>query len=305
MSNIILHSYDASPFTQRALRMLGIKGLRWRWVKTPMAPPKDDLVRLTGGYRGTPVMQIGADIYVDSQLIAAELERRHPDPTLFPAGDQGLAFLLVKFGDAFFMDSMSLVAELMSAHFPEPFLEDREHVFGRWGFDALAARFPQACAQLRAQAQLLDHQLADGRPFLTGDAAGLADIQAFSVPWFVRGSLNEIADKLWAGFDHMAAWEARVDALGEGTREEIGAAEALKEAQKNQSVVRPEVPTDDPEGLVAGAQAEVRPLDTRRGTVRGELVAAGPNHVALRNPDSDLSNVVVHLPRLNYQIHMI
>ena len=68
--DIILHAYDASPFTQRALKLLAIKDLAWRWVKPPMMPPKDDLVALTGGYRGTPVMQIGADVYVDTQRIA-------------------------------------------------------------------------------------------------------------------------------------------------------------------------------------------------------------------------------------------
>ena len=55
MTDLILHHYDASPFTQRVLRMLGIKGLEWRSVTTPMMPPKDDLLALTGGYRGTPV----------------------------------------------------------------------------------------------------------------------------------------------------------------------------------------------------------------------------------------------------------
>jgi glutathione S-transferase len=73
MTDIILHHYDASPFTQKALRMLGLKKLEWRSVETPMLLPKPDLVCLTGGYRGTPVMQIGADIYIDSQRIAREL----------------------------------------------------------------------------------------------------------------------------------------------------------------------------------------------------------------------------------------
>jgi glutathione S-transferase len=82
MTELILHSYDASPFTQRALKLLAIKGLEWRSVTTPMMPPKDDLLALTGGYRGTPVLQIGADIYIDSQRIAAELEARFPQPTI-------------------------------------------------------------------------------------------------------------------------------------------------------------------------------------------------------------------------------
>ncbi|TFH41515.1 MAG: glutathione S-transferase family protein, partial [Lysobacterales bacterium] len=51
MSRLILWSYDASPFTQKALRMLGLKGPEWGWVETPMMPPKDELLALTGGYR--------------------------------------------------------------------------------------------------------------------------------------------------------------------------------------------------------------------------------------------------------------
>jgi glutathione S-transferase len=42
--------------------------------------PKPDLVPLTGGYRRIPVMQIGADVFCDSQVILAEIERRHPEP---------------------------------------------------------------------------------------------------------------------------------------------------------------------------------------------------------------------------------
>jgi glutathione S-transferase len=52
--------------------------------------PKPDLTALIGGYRKTPVLQIGADIYCDSQLIMRELERRHPTPSVYP-GDRGAA----------------------------------------------------------------------------------------------------------------------------------------------------------------------------------------------------------------------
>ena len=51
-----------------------------------MVMPKPDLTALTGGYRKTPVLQIDADIYCDSQLIMRELERRHPSPSLYPVG---------------------------------------------------------------------------------------------------------------------------------------------------------------------------------------------------------------------------
>lgn len=92
MPDILFHQYDSSPFSEKVRVCLGIKKLAWAAVDQPVIMPKPGLVALTGGYRRIPVMQIGADVYCDSQLIVRELERRYPEPTLFPQGDRGLAY---------------------------------------------------------------------------------------------------------------------------------------------------------------------------------------------------------------------
>ena len=84
-SQIILHHYPQSPVSEKVRVVLGIKGLDWKSVEIPRLPPKPNLMPLTGGYRLTPVMQIGADIFCDSLAIIREIDRRHPTPTLFPA----------------------------------------------------------------------------------------------------------------------------------------------------------------------------------------------------------------------------
>ena len=99
MADLILHHYEGSPFAHKIRAIFGFKGLAWRSVEIPMIMPKPDLMPLSGGYRRTPVMQVGADIYHDTQLIAAELERRHPAPTLYPAGGEGLAHALTFWAD--------------------------------------------------------------------------------------------------------------------------------------------------------------------------------------------------------------
>ena len=86
MTDIILHHYETSPYSEKVRLGLGLKGLTWASVEIPVIMPKPDLTALTGGYRKTPVLQIGADIYCDSQLIMRELERRHPIPSFYPAG---------------------------------------------------------------------------------------------------------------------------------------------------------------------------------------------------------------------------
>ncbi len=204
ISGIILHHYDASPFSQKTLRMLGIKGLAWQSVETPMITPKDDLVLLTGCYRGTPVLQIGADVYVDNMRIALELERRFPSPSLFPYGDRGLQLALVKWADAFFRAGLHMIIAIQAQQWPEEFRADRQLLFPDIDFKTATQSLPHARAQLRAQAALLNDQLADGRKFLAGEKPSLADIHAFSVPWFARVSMPEVND-LWSEFTHMPA----------------------------------------------------------------------------------------------------
>src|SRR5262245_45380016 len=58
---IIFHHYPTSPFSEKVRLVFGMKGLKWRSVEIPNMMPKPDLLPLTGGYRKTPVMQVGAE----------------------------------------------------------------------------------------------------------------------------------------------------------------------------------------------------------------------------------------------------
>jgi len=89
MQQLILHHYPMSPFAEKIRLILGYKGLRWSSVLIPNIMPKPDVTALTGGYRKTPILQIGADIYCDTALIADVIEERHPQPTLYPGGTAG------------------------------------------------------------------------------------------------------------------------------------------------------------------------------------------------------------------------
>jgi glutathione S-transferase len=302
MTDIILHHYDASPFTQKALRMLGLKKLAWQSVETPMMLPKPDLVCLTGGYRGTPVMQIGADIYIDSQCIARELERRHPEPTFFPAADTGLAYALVKWSDEFFQAGLKMALALLGPDWPEAFRADRQALFAHLDFDEMDKETGHAMAQLCASAALLNAQLADGRSFLGGDHPGLADIQAFSVPWFTRAAMP-ISEQLLRDFEHLPAWEARVAGLGEGERQPIDVAEAHRVARESEPNLTSEVGENEPQGLEAGMPVRVMPDDfSLRGAVEGELLRASALGIAIHRSTDDFGDLIIHFPRLGYRI---
>ena len=301
MKELILWSYDASPFTQKALGLLALKGVEWSWVETPMLPPKDDLMELTGGYRGTPVLQIGADIYVDSQLIARELERRFPTPTLFPHG-RGYELAMVKWSDAFFRSALRIALALMLPQWPAEFRNDRQYLFPDIDFATVGEDLDHARSQFRAHASLLEQQLADGRHFLGGNQAGLSDIQAYPFLWLARGAFADVAAGLLQGFPLLAAWESRMQQAYVDRREAVQAGEALAVAASAEPVSVAEVDAQDAQGLRAGQQVEVMPDDTRRGGVRGRVLIATADQIALERESPRLGRTVVHFPRLGYRV---
>jgi glutathione S-transferase len=302
MTELVLHSYDASPFTQRVLRMLGFKGLEWGWVETPMMPPKPDLVALTGGYRGTPVLQIGRDIYIDSQLIALELERRFPHPSLFPGRNMGVALALDAWSDMFFRSGLNIVLAVSAGTWPEPFRRDREYLFGDIDFSAVASELDHARSQFRAHASLLERQLGDGRAFLEGARPGLLDANAHPFIWLMRGAQPGIAAELLANVPLLCAWEARVAEHGEGSRVPMDAARSLTLLSDAPAIEAPQIDAHDAQGLAAGARVRISPTATRRGDVEGIVHAAAANEIAVLRDHPQGGAVLVHFPRLGYRV---
>jgi len=100
MTDLILHHYPTSPFSEKVRLVLGYKQLAWKSVIIPAILPKPDVVALTGGYRKTPFLQIGADVYCDSALICDVLEHLHPTPTLYPEDDKGLSRIAAQWADS-------------------------------------------------------------------------------------------------------------------------------------------------------------------------------------------------------------
>ena len=229
MAEVVLHQYDASPFSEKVRICLGIKDLIWSAVDQPVIMPKPELVPLTGGYRRIPVMQIGADIYCDSQLIIRELDRRFPQNPLFPLGSEGLANADEQWSDkALFQSAVTAIFGLIGDRVDPAFIKDREALTGQpFNVTAMKAHAPFAISQIKAHSALLAQQLADGRDFFAGADPCVADAAAYYHFWFVRTFAPGHADRFdgLAGFD---AWYDRVTSIGHGTRGSLTPTEAIE-----------------------------------------------------------------------------
>lgn len=302
MTDLILHHYAGSPFAEKARLMLGFKGLAWRSVIVPSVMPKPDLVALTGGYRRTPNLQIGADVYCDTALIARVLERRQPAPTLYPPAAP-LAPLLAQWADSTlfwtvipFTMRPDTLAHVFAGQPPEAikaFGADRAALTA--GMRRIASR--DAVAQLPAYLAALQAQLADGRRWLFGDAACIADFSVAHCLWFIRRA------PLMGVFDphpQLKAWLERVLAIGHGVHEAMDSSDALQVAAAATThepcVVHPEP------GLQAGQAVTVSAIDYGTDPVAGHLVGLSAEEVVLRRHDERAGTVHVHFPRIGFQI---
>ena len=302
MTDFILHHYDASPYSEKVRLGFGLKGLGWSSVEIPVIMPKPDLTALSGGYRKTPVLQIGADIYCDSQLIMRELERRHPSPSFYPSG-RGAADALAWWAEkTMFSPAASIAFARKRDALPKGFLEDRAKFSGR-NIDpvVMMAAVPNLLDQLRAHFYWLDQMLADDRAFLQGSAAGLADLAAYHPVWFLQQNFGPTAAPL-GGFPRLLAWAERVAAIGHGQRRSITSQEALAVAKASMSSASEATDLEDPVGRQPGRRTTVTPDDTGRDPVVGELVASGADEIVIKRSDPAIGEICVHFPRAGFVV---
>ena len=310
ISEIILHAYPQSPVAEKVRVAFGIKGLAWRSVEIPRLPPKPNLTALTGGYRRTPVVQIGADIYCDSQCIFRELERRYPSPSFMPTADQGLMWCLSRWTDgALFDQTVRHVLGSAGDSLDKDFAADRGRLYlgEDWaaGLKQANAHLPHLVAQVRAPLSWLDAQLADGRNFLLGPDAAAIDAQFYHVVWFLRGRWSG-GPSFLSEFTNLVRWEDNVRAIGHGTFRPMDPQDAIEQAESQEPSAATGVAANEPQGLIVGQSVTVIP-DVNGGEqpVVGTLRYADAETVTIERTADDVGTVCVHFPRSGYRIDIV
>ncbi len=303
MTELILHHYDLSPYAEKIRLAFGIKGLAWRSVIQPMILPKPDLIPLTGGFRRTPVLQIGADIYCDTALIASELDRRFPEPTLFPPGHDGLGWMLSMWAErALFWPTARYVTGVNSDALPPEFHADRAAMRGHPPPTAeqLQAAAPHNRVQMDIQFHWLETLLSDGRQYLLGAAPGFGDLSVYQRLWWL-GAFGGDRPEL-APYPAIRRWMGRLAAFGHGERSEFAARDALDAARSSDPAPVPPAPPSYAGDPAVGAVATVATEDHGPDPVTGVVVSCGRESITLRRETPDLGALHINFPRLGYEI---
>jgi glutathione S-transferase len=308
MHELILHHYPTSPFAEKARLMLGFKQLSWRSVLIPPVMPKPDLTALTGGYRKTPVLQVGADVYCDTALIARRLEAEKATPALFPEGQEFNVASFAQWADSLvFQHAVSLVfqPESIAARFgslpPEflkTFIADRGALFSgghasRLPLEQARHQWPSLMGRLQQQ---LEREEGD---FLFGEPS-LADFAMAHPLWFLRGT--PVTAPLVDDYPAVAAWLARVLGFGHGSLSQMSGEEAIAVAREASPAALPEESLVDPNGFQVGQRVAIAAIDYGVDPVEGELLFSGREELILRREDPRAGTLHVHFPRIGFAI---
>ena len=303
MTELILHHYAGSPFSEKVRLILGFKGMRWRSVIVPAILPKPDVMALTGGYRRTPFMQIGADIYCDTTLMCKVIDTLNPEPPLYPDSTSGVAEIIAQWADTTlfwiavpYTMQPAGIAHIMAGAPPE--------ALKAFGADRAAmspnlrrATIADGGAQLHTYLARLEHLLADGRPFLLGALASIADFSAAQSIWYIRRA-PPVAVLLDA-YPRLLTWYAKVSAFGQGEFSKMTSEEAIAVARQGLTAA---VSFSAEPGLAENDDVTVTPTDYAHDPVAGKLVGLSRDEVVIARTDERAGTVHVHFPRIAFQI---
>jgi glutathione S-transferase len=297
MTDIFLHHYDISPFSELVRVALGIKRLTWKSVIIPMMMPKPDLIALTGGYARTPVLQIGADIYCDTAAILDALELRQAAPTLYPQPLGAAHRIIANWAGAaqFGAHVGAAFRNAPAGALPPGFSEDRKKRFVGFDFDAMPIFAPHLETQVLGSAHWLGTILADGRHYIGGDKPGHGDLALFSNLWFLKimpFAAEFSAQALAAA--KVAAWYDRITAIGHGERQEAAAEDAITAARNGE----PAKVNADIDGFSVDQRVAVRTEHSGDDPVVGTLLRCDAGGITLRRTSESTGEVNVHFPRL-------
>lgn len=282
---------------------MGLSNCPWSSVEIPRVPPKPQLMPLTGGYRRTPVLQIGADIYCDTHNIARCLAEQGFRESLFPNGCEHRALLLSQWVDqTLFPLAVRVVITEALDQAPPDFVKDRGDLyFGTgWSAEKLKADLPGVIMQLESSLCELDQSI-DPFTFAMGTKVPTyADAAIAYLLWFVRGRW-EHGPALLSQFPQLCRIESVVESIEQEAPHSLDATEALMMARETEPA--------SPSGLMVKTALKlhqsvgVRPFgDSSDPLVIGGLRYLDAHRISLDIEHAEVGQVAVHFPISGYQI---
>ncbi|OBZ91075.1 hypothetical protein A0J61_00874 [Choanephora cucurbitarum] len=312
MSNsedIVLFWYPYSPFAQKIGWILNYKKVEYKTVLIDVMEPRPKRRPFDGGYRKTPVLQVGQHTFCDTKTIIAEIEKLFPEPSLYPKTSNGNSSESLCRGLNLWLDNTvfnSAVTQLPIKTLPENFVADRSAMLGRpLDAEKIAAAAPFLKTEVAAQFHVLEQILGQKKWLLDTELPSSVDFSSAMMVFFLVNLIGEewVKNNLKVMFEHMnkvlaiSNWD-QIEKRPSLTEDE--AIEGLKryataevpEEFKVHSSVLP---------IQLGQQVVVMPLDTGKVPIIGTLVRSTVDETVILYKDPTYETTsVIHFPTLGF-----
>ena len=309
MSQIILHHYPTSPFAEKIRLILGYKKLAWHSVIIPMIMPKPDLTCLTGGHRRTPILQIGADIYCDTSLIAEVLEALQPSPTLYPSPVNGASRIVAQWADTLVFPA-AMAYNFQPAGVANVFAGAPEEAIKAFVADRTAMRggaprmsLAEASSTYKSYLRRLSDMLTE-HPYLMGDVPSIADFSAYHPLWFTLERTPSLAGILDAT-PLLKDWMSRMKEFGHHNIIKMTAAEAVDVAKQSTPIDVSTKQFVDEHDIPLRTEVIVTADNFGLEPTQGILVSASKTRRTLKREDERTGTVQVHFPRNGFVLKKV
>ena len=286
--------------------MFGYCNMQWQSVISPAMPPRSIVDPLAGGYRRIPVMQIGADIFCDTKLIASEIAIACNKPELsFETCGQEIAEYSHYVDTAVFMAGIQTAAplktiitvfRLFSPIQAVKFIKDRTALRNASSVKPMGRK--RAIKLIGDHYLDMESKLADNE-FLFGNSPTIADFSAYHNLWFQNLSNGS---RSFQGQPKVSAWFTRMAKIGHGDRNGATKKNAFDAAKDH---TPRDIPQNFKQATYIGQNAEIKPNDYAKDSVTGVLVGENQFRWILARETPELGTLHVHFPKQGFEIALL
>ena len=304
MTDLFLHHYPASLFSEKIRSLLGYCALEWNSVQINNIMPRPNLMELSGGYRKTPILQDGASVFCDTKIIAQHVASRGNKTSLYAAGFVANRFaewadttlFRTAVGLCFQPKAVEVIAAQLGAENLQAFMADRAELSGG---QQLASITP-ALAEASFVHYLRELESSLGQSFLFGDAPSIADFSLYHCLWFV--SMNPVVAPLLDDFPRVKAYMQPFIEWGQ----QPGLDSTSEAALQRGTLAEPELfaygESLASEGINLGDSVNVTPDDYGRIPVNGELLHLSDVAIVVRRSDPVAGQINAYFPRTGFDV---
>ena len=302
MSDMILHHYELSPYSEKLRAMFGYLDMSWQSVITEPMPPRKKLYPLAGGYRKIPVAQIGADVYCDTRTITEQIAAMNQKPELFIHSCKADVKQIIDevegeffFASVMYSSSSKLnkkVLQNMSVFGLIKLFIDRINMSRKANIKMVT---PGKAGPI-VKEFLPRFEAMLNSDFLFGDQPNIADFSAYHSLWFI----HVLGEKpIMNQYPKTVAWLERIKNFGHGVRKEISADEALSIARSQQP--KP-ISEDHQQHDLIDELVDIAPDDYGLTPSTGVLKGCTDTSYIIARESKQTGLVHVHFPKTGFAI---